>query len=377
MAERRREDVTLGDIATRLEHKFPVFSRRWRSRKGSNPPSIVSESQQDALPSRTASSRSSSVSITTRRGLDANFDYNLSSSPTRSSFFCADDDDGESVHQFFIDIDKANTITEEVEERTATTPLLPPLLMDMNTDPMALQSPLQSPSVAEPNDTVSGCITPIDLATSPFPSNSPPLSTKHSFSSCHASSRPGHVSGIDTLSMFIADPNDEWANKLGHANFTIQPEPYVPNYFDLEACRQLRTEWDTARCNYTKHLVRMGEHYGVTSKTYQLTQEKWQATDEMWRQNNELTIAKTMQNCADAFATLKHTKLADASEAHVMTKIPTLNDPRSVGKFPQLGDEDIVGPMVQAAAPVQIVPSRKSKLLRLFSTKFSTRARKA
>jgi len=202
---------------------------------------------------------------------------------------------------------------------------------------------------------------------------SPPLSTKPSFSSFHRSgiNRPGHlVPSSEIPPILIADPNDEWANKLGHANFTVYPEPYLPERYDLEACRQMRANWDLARCNYTKHLVRTGEHYGVTSKTYKLTEEKWVATDAIWRRNNELTIAYTVESGSDPFATLKHTTLGDAGDSNIMTKIPSLNDPRSEGKFPQLGDEDIVGPMVQVAAQLQRSPSKKAKILKFFAEKF-------
>ena len=204
---------------------------------------------------------------------------------------------------------------------------------------------------------------------------SPRLSTKPSNSSFHRNNnnRPGHlIPSSEIPPILIADANDEWANKLGHANFTVYPEPYMPECFDVEACRQLRANWDLARCNYTKHLVRTGEHYGVTSKTYKLTEEKWAAVDATWRKNNDTTINNTVESGSDAFATLKHTTLGDGGNNNIMTKIPSLNDPRSGGKFPQLGDEDIVGPMVQVAAQLQRSPSKKAKIFKFFAEKFPT-----
>jgi hypothetical protein len=244
-----------------------------------------------------------------------------------------------------------------------------------NTNQKLLQSPLQSPSVAEAHDPFSGSNTPLDAISTIqlLGMPSPPLSTKPSVSSFHrcTGSRPGHlVPSSEIPPIVIADPNDEWANKLGHANFTIYPEPYVPESFDLEACRQLRANWDLARCNYTKHLVRTGEHYGVTSKTYKLTEDKWAATEASWRNNNEVTITSTVKNGSDAFVTLKHTTLGDGNSSNIMTKIPSLNDPRSEGKFPQLGDEDIVGPMVQAAGQLRRNPTKKAKILKFFAEKF-------
>jgi hypothetical protein len=186
-------------------------------------------------------------------------------------------------------------------------------------------------------------------------------------------SRPGHlVQTSEIPPILIADENDEWAHKLGHANFTIHPEPYLPEVFDVEACRQLRANWDLARCNYTKHLVRTGEHYGVTSKTYKLTEEKWAQTDAQWKKNNDLTIQNTVESDGTTFSTLKHASFGEPSSSNVMTKIPSLNDPTSGGKFPQLGDEDIVGPMVQATAQLHPSPSKKAKIMKFFVEKFPT-----
>ena len=371
--KRRANESTLNEIALRLGSKLPAFSRKWRLRKGSIAASIASDSQQETHASRAASSRSSSVSNSARRGLDNGFEPQLPATPTKS---ISEEMEADSTVTP-IDIDKANRGSEEVAEEvpTATTPLLPPLMMDAsaNAKQILMQSPLQSPSVAEPNDPISGAVSPIDAVTTPQLTGlpSPPLSTKPSISSFHAANRPGHlVPSSEIPPLVIADPNDEWANKLGHANFNIHPEPYVPDFFDLEACRQLRANWDLARCNYTKHLVRTGEHYGVTSKTYKLSEEKWKAIDATWRQNNDLTIANTVENSSTAFATLKHTTLGDPTTVNIMTKIPSLNDPRSEGKFPQLGDEDIVGPMAQAAAQLQRSPSKKAKFLRFIAERF-------
>lgn len=275
-----------------------------------------------------------------------------------------------------IDIERANRCSVDHAEVLATTPLLPPRMMDVfaNTKPVSMQSPLQSPSVAEASDSFSGNISPIDGIAPQLPGMpSPPLSTQPSNSSFQRSPLPrsGYlIPSSEIPPILIADPNDEWANKLGHANFTIYPEPYIPEVFDLVACRQLRADWDLARCNYTKHLVRTGEHYGVTSKTHNLTELKWLEIDATWRRNNEITITNTVENGSDAFLTLKHSTLGDGSGPNIMTKIPSLNDPRSEGKFPQLGDEDIVGPMVQVAAQLQRTPTKKAKLFKYIADKF-------
>ncbi|CZR59595.1 uncharacterized protein PAC_09489 [Phialocephala subalpina] len=369
--KRRAVESPLTGLANRFGTRFPSFSRKWRTRKGASSTSLTSDAQRESAASRGASSRSSSVSNPGQQTLEKSFEPQLPPTPTKSVF-----DGREGNQATSIDIEKANGSIDEPDAPFASTPLLPPLMMDASANKaVSMQSPLQSPSVAEPNDPFSGNVTPIDAITTPqLPGMpSPPLSTKPSISSFHRNNpnRPGHlIPSSEIPPIVIADPDDEWANKLGHANFTIYPEPYLPESYDLEACRQLRANWDLARCNYTKHLVRTGEHYGVTSKTYKLTEEKWTATDAAWRRNNEITITNTVESGSDAFATLKHNTLGDNSNSNIMTKIPSLNDPRSGGKFPQLGDEDIVGPMVQVAAQLQRSPSKKAKLFKFFAEKF-------
>lgn len=372
-SKKRREAETsfTNGIATRLGTRFPSFSRRWRQRKTSNP-GLNSPSQRDSsrsrANSRAASSRSSSLTGSFRYGDPEIMLSRMPPTPTASVF--GGSDDGTVCP---IDVEKANKTTEDdPEECMATTPLLPPLMMDANANTTPVyQSPLQSPSVADVNDPISGNNSPIErVITAGMPS--PPLSTKPSISSFHRvnSGRPGHlIPSSEIPPIHIADINDEWANKLGHANFTVQPEPYLPTTFDLDACRQVRADWDLARCNYTKHLVRTGEHYGATSKTYKLTEEKWTQVDAQWRKYNDETIVRLVEKGGDALRTLKHANIGDPSNA--MTKIPSLNDPRSGGKFPQLGDEDIVGPMVQELR-LQQSPSKKAKLFKFFTEKFPT-----
>lgn len=369
---RRAADSPLSDLASRFGTKFPSFSRRWRLRGNTGPPSFTPDTQREISTSYGASSRSSSMSRSTRIVRQNSAEAQINATPARSIY----DSHEDLIPVTPIDVEKANSGGEDPPERMATTPLLPPLMTDAsaNSRVAPFQSPLQSPSVADPNDDrlsdIGQTMDPIASQLVGLPS--PPLSTKPSISSFHRSNLnwSGQLTPSSEIpGIVIADPDDEWANKLGHANFTIYPEPYVPDSFDLEACRQLRAGWDLARVNYTKHLVRTGEHYGATSKTYRWTEEKWAMVDAIWRKNNDLTIKNTSESSSDAFARLKHTTLSDASR-NIMTKIPSLNDPRSDGKFPQLGDEDIVGPMVQVAAQLRTSPSKKSKLFRFLTEKF-------
>ena len=108
--------------------------------------------------------------------------------------------------------------------------------------------------------------------------------------------------------------------------------------------RAFRDDWDRARINYTRHLVRTGEHYGITSNAYALTEAKWAEVDAQWHAaQTELVGRVSEMSGDDAFATLQWQPREDVLPAAV---------PRMLGadKFPERGDEDIVGPMVREAA---------------------------
>ena len=150
--------------------------------------------------------------------------------------------------------------------------------------------------------------------------------------------------------------SDEWSQRLGHANFNIQPEPYLPELKDLEAYRQLRADWDLARSNYAKHLARTGEHYGTTSKIYLLTQEKWAVVDAEWKRHNELmsrSVQPLIARLSDGETDQGGSTASSAVLEKPLTKVivPQIDD--SSGKFPELGDEDIIGPMAFAPSRFQ------------------------
>lgn len=311
-------------------------------------------------------SRSSSISVPEYR-MDFTQDIQTPPTPTKSIF-----EEVVSTHPHGSEVEKIYLDNVERLEHLASTPLLPPLMTDAATNNLqCVQSPLQSPSVADIGDLFTQSVLSIDTITTPVFSGtpSPPLSSKPSTSSFHHVNLGRLVPTSDIPPMLIADEHDEWAIKLGHANFVVAPKPYLPAIFDIEACRQLRADWELARTNYTKHLVRTGEHYGVTSNTYALTEEKWQQTDAAWKRNNDITIQNTVDNDGDAFSTLKHTTFGSEPN-NTMTKIPSLNDPKGQGKFPELGDQEIVGPMIQVAGQLHRTPSKKTKIMRFFVEKF-------
>lgn len=157
------------------------------------------------------------------------------------------------------------------------------------------------------------------------------------------------TSDIPPISL-LPDTTDSWSDRLGHANFTVLPKPYEPKEPTIEALRQLRADWDRARTDFTRHLARMGEHYGSTSRTYALAEEKWAEIEREWRANHDA--------CVDAIVARASAGGDGASRSmglvwrRLEDGVPT-GVPRGLGaegKFPERGDEDIVGPMVREAA---------------------------
>lgn len=259
-----------------------------------------------------------------------------------------------------IDITRANSLSQDDNDAPqATTPLLPPFMGDDPTSVTAsrVQSPLQSPSVADASEQINCNYT---MASDPrfvgiLPS--PPLSSKPSVASFNRprASTVRTVSG-DVTPLVLSDPNDEWANKLGHANFTITPEPYVPVVCDMGNFQQVRADWDTARCNFAKHLVRTGEHYGVTSNIYKLTTEKWESINREWASQHAAMLSQL--GAVDGVAlTLTQSNIHPCQQV----RIPRLHD----DKFPELGDEEIVGPMTVAPA-TEIAATCRSEKKRSF-----------
>jgi len=181
----------------------------------------------------------------------------------------------------------------------------------------------------------------------------------------------------------ILQEHDEWSDRLGHANFTISPEPYELADINQETITQFRNAWDLARINYTKHLVRTGENYGQTSKIYAMTEAKWAEVERRWRATFQ-DIAKNTTNLAAGSMSSSRNQSrgrgrgrSSSSAAVALARLPAQDDllaelesrrledclPSAVpqmmkslyvdGKFPGRGDEDIVGPMRRDAVMVR------------------------
>ncbi|RDI82290.1 hypothetical protein Vi05172_g7735 [Venturia inaequalis] len=349
-------------FSSKLGERFPSFSKRWRDRK---PAKLVTGLGIQSVPgSRPASSRASSVGSCHQF---QSFDQNDEIPATPAMSYAGDISTPVSP----IDIVRPLELPQQ-EQAFATTPLLPPMVNAPVEKQVHVQSPLQSPTIADPDKTLS-VASPVTPAQTPQVQarasvSSPALSTKPSMVSLNrtrTNTMPSPVT-MDTAPLFIADPSDEWSLKLGHANFTISPVPYLPVVSNAQTCRELFNEWETARANYFRHKHRVVEHYGGNSKTFRLTEQKWAAIDAEWRKNNDLATSLAGYRSTDALPLMP-------TEPTMLTMIPTLNDPRSAGKFPRLGDQDIVGQMVQIAPQPQ-VPSKFSSFIK---TMFRGRSRSA
>ncbi|TRX89825.1 hypothetical protein FHL15_009258 [Xylaria flabelliformis] len=310
-------------LSNRIGSRFPSFAR-WRSpRKSSavSSPVLDMGSERRSMSraaSRAASSRSSSLSRTNRHLPDRSNEPPLPPTPALSFFESSDS----ITLPGPLDVEEADSVLSSIQRdrKQATTPLLPPMMTSSLTDYAASQpSPLQSPTVASPLDYEPQ--SPLIL--------SPPLSTKPSISSFRQIMICTDVPPIPD--------QDAWSDRLGHANFTISPVPYKPSTATLSSLRELRGDWEMARVNYTKHLVRTGEHYGMTSKTYVFTEEKWAEIDRTWRAFHDEVLDAVVAN-GEALG-------CDRFDESIIT-VPIMD---GEGKFPERGDEDIVGPMTREA----------------------------
>ncbi|DAA76150.1 TPA_exp: Uncharacterized protein A8136_1187 [Trichophyton benhamiae CBS 112371] len=300
--KRRSDSRSLRQIS-RISTRFSSLSSKWKQAKPSSIADTVAtrDRYEDSLRSRANSATSALASpaaslISARQSLCA-------PSPARTTFEERLNEAGVAG----LDIERANQQFDGEPERHVRTPLLPPVMMDLPhiDKDQHIDSPLESPSiapVADSRDTDSPPITSISDVMPPTSPVSPITSAHPSMSSI---SRQLAMSRLYSTRMAMSDSVDEWSCKLGHANFTIYPEPYVPEICDREALNNFRANWELARCNYAKHLARTDEHYGSTSHIYKLTEE------------NPSEVLHCSQDAV---------------------KIPGLHDKN---KFPELGDEDI------------------------------------
>jgi len=364
-------------LTSRLGSRMPSFSRslsrKFKGRKASPTITMPDRSQEPSM-SRANSTRAPSLAGSTV-DLGELKGTQLPPTPRRSVV----DDRFEDAYLALIHSEKADVSQEDevLDQAVPTTPLLPPIMTQLPADirEIPYQSPLQSPSVAGPEAS--------SVLNTPLPTPriaglpSPPLSSKPSVSSFHRQRGVGSIPpSAEIPPMTISDPDDEWADQLGHANFTILPKPYIAEDTTLVACKQLRADWETARLKYMSHLVRTGENYGATSKIYHLTEEKWSEIDATWKRHVELSFSRIpeLAHGNDTATNKPHTQpdatpekpVVRASSADGAKKSPKTDCkfPRlGEGKFPAVGDEGIVGPM-EVVAPQE--PHRRKRKLGFF-----------
>jgi hypothetical protein len=347
--KKRRSDSMSMKGVSRINSHISTMSARWKTKRSSGGEVDMFP---DDLRSRANSAASSALASPITSPMTMSRVDSIPPSPARTIFEERLNESGTRP----IDITRANSFSQDDnEDNQATTPLLPPFMGDDPTSVVAsrVQSPLQSPSVADVNE--SHCnynVTSEPRFTGILPS--PPLSSKPSIASFNRP-RASTVRAVsaDATPFVLSDPNDEWANKLGHANFTISPEPYAPVCCDMASFQTMRADWDAARCNFAKHLVRTGEHYGATSTIYKLTVEKWEAINSDWTAQYE---AMLNQLGDDAVALT----LTQSNIHPCQVRVPALHE----DKFPEMGDEDIVGPMTVAGCRVK--SEKKRNFFRFF-----------
>lgn len=339
----------------RFSGKFGSISRRWKNRSAPGPQLSVATHIDSPL-TRSGSLKSSQVCspamsfISKRESL-------VPSSPVIPE---TDETSSEAATQP-VEIEQ-NQAEEEEEPCQATTPLLPPILKELDKEEEPVHSPLQSPAIA-PTSALMSSRTSIEGPLSCLPS--PPLSTKPSMVSMHTRSRTNTMTsspfGDIPAMQLLDDLFDPWAVRLGHANFTIYPEPYAPEAIDLDAYTDFRNNWDQARTNYARHITRTAEHYGSTSKVYKLTEEKWASIDEAWQKQHTVirnALAPVLARLSDGESDMPASTTSSAVLEKPVTKVvlPVIDD--KSGKFPELGDGEIVGPMAVARPRAPTVPNK-------------------
>lgn len=334
-------------VAQGFASRFGSLSRRWRNRSAIGPPlSIITNTTPLASP---RSSLDVSVNCPSRTAsVKSNLNTQGIYSPASMHSFVEESIPESEVVPIFIDHRLQSPDETEEFQTLATTPLLPPTMLSTKRDDSPIHSPLQSPAIAP---SCYGSNTRLSMDTQPFAYlPSPPLSTRPSMVSMPRSRANTATQDIPALHL-TSERFDPWAIKLGHADFSIYPEPYQPNIIDLDNYKEFRDNWDYARKQYAQHVARTIEHYGETSKVFKLTEEKWGCIDQQWKKYyDELTLALSPQ-----LARLSDGSAAPDSPVSLLEKpptrvvVPTLD---KGGKFPEIGDTDIIGPLTIGVAKV-------------------------
>jgi hypothetical protein len=246
--------------------------------------------------------------------------------------------------------------TPEPIERTrfTSTPLLPPSMSEFGAED-DMDSKIHTPFLSS----AVGSSRALSVASSNSETSCPFPAFDHYSSAGSIFERPMHSSSSrrdtqQSASDFLPSPadastmpvkkQDEWSSKLGHFNFTIDPEPYLPEDHTAAAYEKLLADWEAARAEYCKHQARTLEHYGPNSKAFKLTEEKWSFIDGQWRKNEQDVRSKALASGEKLPEPNKHGS-EECAESDKAMVLPSVSIPHLDGKFPKLGDSDIIGPM--------------------------------
>lgn len=243
------------------------------------------------------------------------------------------------------------------------TPLLP-AFTNGSSCAEEVQSPLQSPTIEAAMD--------VPVATTSNLSSSgemrksggmitPPLSQRPSIASFQRSRASTGVNTSDIPPFLIAEePSDKWSELLGHANFTIDPQPYQPDACDPVAWARFVQDWTKARSEYSLHRSSTERHFGASSLIFKWTEEKWAFVETEWKKCRDDASRIARDQGGDVHIT--------AAEPAPLVVIPPLDDPRIVQSEQIIGPME-VGPTQELASKHTRRLSRKEQLISLFAPK--------
>ncbi|KAL9048444.1 MAG: hypothetical protein Q9162_007720 [Coniocarpon cinnabarinum] len=334
-AKRRRSgESTLDSITSRFLERLPSLVKHKTRKRGSTFCSESNSAVVSPVPGRSRSSSRARTSLSIFRKSDAmDTDTDAPRDASASGRF-------ETINEVD-DLDvrsepRSGEHAKPEDLERVHTPLLPMFLDDDNSAKEVIAAN------HDPCDVVDSVISDCGYDSLSSIQHTPQLSAKASTTfvqTSHSRTLNEDPQAIGTPDLpMLAEPEDEWSESLGHANFFIQPKPYSPDHVSAEACNALLFDWEKARSEYSKHLARTTKHFGHSSKTYRLTEEKWAAIDATWRRNYDKMRA--MASIVGAMP------LHSPVEPAPVVRIPSLDD-----KFPQLSDFEVVGAMERIDPP--------------------------
>lgn len=336
---RRSGEQTWTAFANGVRSRLGSLSRKSSQIKAT--PTSVDEHRNKATPSPSPTfsrSRAASRSHSRRASLDLD-SHEPQMFGTQIETIIEDDNQDEERRSLFPmagDLEDGTAEMTEIERRP--TPLLP----RFNSEPdyfSRVQSPLQSPAIVPNATTFAAPLTPALTPTV----RSPALSQHSSTSSIKYISYGKRMSDVRPVSP--ATQVDEWAAKLGHEDFVISPEPYMPSEATRASHEQLLHDWNKARFEFSKHRSQTESIFSATSTIYKLTEEKWATIDAQWKGNSDAVFAELCES--------GQTSYPSPREPAPVRELTDINDPRLVQTL------DIVGPMSQDAPKLVSNPAKR------------------